>query len=442
MLRGIARWQALVQIALRDCLGDLPPPANTPIILASCNGSADQFDASSWSEAFDSAALLEGTAWSGQRVPVFSGSCNSGLHALYVAKQLLIAGKADEVVVVAADILSRSNQNNFEVLRVLTNSTMSPWQPTSGGFILGEAAVALKLVRAKVDDKDLTWLTGPVLGNDLNRNDGLPRVFGEMMPANPKLVLGQGTGPIESDEAELSAFRGCFEKNVPLATPLVHFGHTLGASGLLSVALGALIQRTRTWPSTLAALDMPTEYAPDGRPLLCDTANKSSHIINEKRIANILISCRALNGSCAAATVGSTDTTSSQPEKIWHSSTPAGPLMHATLRRLVAEALQHRHAEPPDVLLIQLEAPLSPPPEATIGGRLLPSSVLEITPGFVSQLIVRCWGYAGPALCLVGKPDTGCATADFQEACKVLELVVAEINLLGIGDDREIEWNC
>jgi hypothetical protein len=363
------------------------------------------------------------------------------LQALYAANQVLLAGKADEVVVLAADILSRSNQNNFEVLRVLSNSTMTPWQPTSGGFILGEAAVALKLVRAKADDENMTWLTGPVLGNELNKHDGLPRIFRGMMPANPNLVLGQGTGPVESDEAELSAFRGCFEKSVPLATPLVHFGHTLGASGLLSVALGALIQRTGAWHSTLAALAMPTEYAPDGRPLLCDAATKSSHTMNENGVANILISSRALNGSCAAATVGTTETTSSQPEKVWHSSTPAGPLMHVALRRLAAEALQHRPAEPPDVLLVQLEAPLSPPPEATIGGRLLPSSVLEITPGFVPQLIARCWGYAGPALCLVGKTETVGTTADFQEACKVLGLVVAHIKLLGIGDNREIEWN-
>lgn len=437
-LRGIARWQALAQIALKDCLGDLSPPARTPIIISSCNGSADQFDAESWSEAFDSAALLEGTAWSGRRVPVFSGSCNSGLHALYAAKQLLIAGKADEVVVLAADILSRSNQNNFEVLRVLTNFPMMPWQPTSGGFVLGEAAVALKLVRTKVEDEDRTWLTGPVLGNELNRHDGLPHIFGEMMPGNANLVLGQGTGPIESDEAELSAFRGCIDKNVPLATPLVHFGHTLGASGLLAVGLAALIQH---FPSAASALAMPAEYASDGRPLLCDLANNSSKNIKEKGIDNILVSCRALNGSCAAAIVGATDKTSSQPEKVWHSPTPAGPLMHGTLRRVVAEALRHRPDEPPDLLLVHPEAPLAPPPEARIGERLLPSSVLEITPGFVSQLIARCWGFAGPALCLVGKTETRSTTTDFQEACNAMGLVVTRVDVRGIGDEREIVWS-
>src|SRR5437762_1596970 len=81
-----------------------------------------------------------------QRLPVFSSSCNSGLHALYAARQVLLSGRANEAVVLAVDILSRSNQENFEGLRVLSDSPM-PWQPTNAGFVLGEAAVALRLVR-------------------------------------------------------------------------------------------------------------------------------------------------------------------------------------------------------------------------------------------------------------------------------------------------------
>lgn len=438
-LGGIARWLALVQSALKDCLGDLTPSARTPMILATCNGSADGFDTESWSEAFNSAALLEGTAWSSQRSPVFSSSCNSGLHALYAAKQLLMAGLADEVVVVAADILSRSNQNNFEVLRVLTNSPMVPWQPTSRGFVLGEAAVAIRLARANGIDGHLR-LAGPVLGNELTQNDGLPRVLKQFSGSAPELVLGQGTGPFESDEAELSAFRNCIDRDVPLATPLAHFGHTLGASGLLSVALAALIPRNA---HALSALSMPGEYATDGRPLLNHVANNSAHnsLFNEKGIDNILVSCRALNGSCAAVTVGTTEKNDARSEKIWHSPALPGPLMHPTLRRLAADAFEHRPPEPPDVLVVQLEAPFAPPPGAMIGGRLLPSSVLEITPGFVSQLIARCWGFSGPVLCLVGKTDTGQTPTDFQEACKINGLVVGRIDVQGRGDEREIAWS-
>lgn len=454
-LSGVGRLRALVQLALKDCFRDRAPSPHTPIFIGSCNGSTNDFSAESWTEAFDSAALLDGTAWAGQRLPVFSGSCNSGLHALYAARQVLMSGQANEVLVVAADILSRSNHDNFEVLRVLTDSPMLPWQPTSTGFILGEAAVALKLVREE-EGIARTRLTGPVLANELMRDDGLPRILRRLSMANTQLILGQGTGPFTNDESELKAFQHFVASDVPLATPLVHFGHTLGASGLLAIALAALIQRT---PQALSALAMPNAYASDGRPLQFQNTgrnngrstgeNKTS--INAKRIDNVVVSCRALNGSCAAAIVGSADNAcveqnpqrnqDQKMEKTWHAPVPAGPLMNVLLRRVADEAPRHRPVDPPDVLLVRLESPLAPAREARIGDRILPSAVLEMTPGFISQLIARRWGFTGPALCLVGDSSPGDASWDFCAALDELGLVVAKVDFCGTGDKREIVWD-
>jgi hypothetical protein len=436
-LNGIERWRALVQLALKDCFGDSLPAPNTPIFVASCNGSANEFDQESWSKAFDSAALLEGTSWAGQHVPVFSSSCNSGLQALYAAKQILLANQADEVVIIAADILSRSNQENFEVLRVLTDSPF-PWQQTSTGFILGEAAVMLKLVRAN-DDEANARITGPVLGNELTRNDGLFRVLQQLSAATPQLLLGQGTGSFANDESELSAFQKFFAADVPLATPLMHFGHTLGASGLLSIALAALSQRI-PGAEALSALMMPAPFASDGRPLY-----SPNNVRNNGKSTGVLVSCRALNGSCAAAIVDSAQRhyreQKLQPEKQWQQPTPSGPLMDRTLRQLAIEALLHRPLEPPDVLVVQLDEPLAPPLEARFGSRLLPSAVLELTPGFVSQLIARIWGHAGPTLCMVGASKAQGQGWNLTTAFKDLGLVIAQIHLRGTGDEREIAWN-
>jgi hypothetical protein len=113
-----------------------------------------------------------------------------------------------------------------------------------------------------------------------------------------------------------------------------------------------------------------------------------------------------------------------------------GPLMNPTLKGLASEALGHRPTTPPDVLILRLEKPLAPPASAIIGGRLLPSGVLEITPGFASQLIARCWGYTGPALCLVGNVD-----ADPYGLRNSFRENVYQVNLRGSGDNRAIEWN-
>ncbi len=357
-LTGAARWRALVKKAFAD-LG--PLPREMPLFVGSCNGDASR----NWEQAFDTSVLLEDTPWANEGLPVFSSSCASGLHALYVAKQLLAAGAIDDAIVLAADILSQSNHENFEGLRVLAERPIEPWRPASQGFILGEAAVILRLSRAEEAN-----FSGPELGSDLEDHDGLSSVIEALRAEDASVVLGQGTGP---------------------------YGHTLGASGLLSLALG-----TRSGKSVVA--------------------------------------CRAMNGACAAAMVGRGFLAKAQRRKeSWRKSAKPGVMMNEVLKRLASEAFEQRPAGPPDVLILRMEKPLSPPPSAIIGGRLLPSAVLEITPGFASQLIARCWGFSGPSLCLVGDVDRD--TYGFKNTLKEAGLNLFQVNLRGSGDQRVIEWN-
>jgi len=413
-LSGVARWQALVHRAFAD----LDCSGKPPLLVASCNGSAGEH----WEEAFNTRDLLAGTVWENDCLPVFSSSCASGIHALYAARELLTSGAVKEVVVLAADILAESNHENFESLRVLAEKPALPWQSTSTGFILGEAAVVLRLVRANSDD-GLPTLHGPELANDLVDHDGLSDVIEALSPVSPGLILGQGTGPYANDAAELAAFATFVDKKVPIATPLSHFGHTLGASSLLSIALGA----------GLPSLPNSTGTTMDGRPI-CRGGPPWPPVVE------VLATCRALNGACAATSVGRISHATTQRRKgSWKKSVIPGPLMNPVLKEVAAEALEQRPAEPPDVLILRLERPLGPASSAIIGRRLLPSAVLEITPGFASQLIARCWGYTGPALCLVGNVDVdpnGLRNVLCESGADVFQ-----VNLRGSGDNRAIEWN-
>jgi hypothetical protein len=407
-LSGVERWRVLIEKALAD----VGASGNTPLLVASCNGSAGE----RWEEAFETSALLADTPWANAELPVFSSSCASGIHALYAARELLTSGAVDEVLVLAADILARSNHENFESLRVLAERPAAPWQSTSTGFILGEAAVALRLVRAQ-DDAEQTTLHGPALASDLVEHDGLASVIEALSPVKPALILGQGTGPYANDAAELAALAMFIDKQVPVATPLAYFGHTLGASSLLSVALSAV----------KPALPEQAEITTDGRPICWP------------RVRETLATCRALNGACAATGVGRISHAKAHRRKgSWEKSVIPGPLMNSTIKRLASEAYEQQPGEPPDVLILRLEKPLAPSPSAMIGGRLLPSAVLEITPGFASQLIARCWGYRGPALCLVGNVDID--PYGLTNALRESEANVFQVNLRGSGDNRAIEW--
>jgi hypothetical protein len=83
-------------------------------------GAAD-FDVDGWRSAFDLASILKGTPWAGRRLSFFSSSCNSGMHALYAAAHMLIAGRVGEVFVLAADMLSPVSHESFEVIAVFTD---------------------------------------------------------------------------------------------------------------------------------------------------------------------------------------------------------------------------------------------------------------------------------------------------------------------------------
>lgn len=418
-LGGAARWQALAKKALSG----VDSSSKTPLLVASCNGSA----ANVWEEAFDTTALLAGTHWADDRLPVFSSSCASGIHALFAARQLLLSGAVDEVLVLATDILAQSNHENFESLRVLAEKPSAPWQSTSTGFVLGEAAVVLKLMRAR---DEATILHGPELGSDLVAHDGLTSVLEQVSPHDATLIVGQGTGPFANDTAELAAFSAFVDKRVPLTTPLTHFGHTLGASGLLAAALGALIHQSGIVPTSLANSVRETS---DGR-----TYCTGRH--GGPPLQYVLTSCRALNGACGAMMIGNgAHSPVQRRDNRWQDASMPGPLMNETLKQLAREAIKHRPTNPPDVLILRMNSPLAPPSSAVIGGRLLPSAVLEITPGFASQLIARCWGFSGPALCLVGDVDSD--PYEQINAFRESGLNVFQVNLRGTGAKRAIEWN-
>jgi hypothetical protein len=71
----------------------------------------------------------------------------------------------------------------------------------------------------------------------------------------------------------------------------------------------------------------------------------------------------------------------------------------------------------------------------------LPSAVLEITPGFLSQFIARCWGFSGPALCLVGDASVEAEVYRLLQACEDSARAVCLVRVRGDEEHREVEWH-
>jgi len=396
---GRARLVAAMDAALAACGGA------GPIVAGSCNGGAASWQAEDWRTSFELG-----------HAPVASAACASGMHALYLARQLIATG-APEVRVVAGDIVTQPSHANFEALRVLSDEP-APFQPEASGFLLGEAAVALRLVPA-ASAPEAPRLMGPVLGHDLDGDDGIARALAALAaggPLAPELVIGQGAGPAEVDRAELAAIAAHIAVEVPLATALTGFGHALGASSLLSVALAVLGR-----DAAIPALAPPHPVALDGRPLGAPRSRRTAVV------------CRALGGACGACLVGDAVPRAALPPLAWRPPSRLLPLRDPVLRSIAATAATHRPAVPPDLVIVTIEAPL--PPSGWSGRRILPTSVLEMTPGQLPQLIARAWGYPGPALCLVGGDP-----APLVRMCRLTHDRVYRVAIHGM-EERDVEWD-
>lgn len=69
-----------------------------------------------------------------------------------------------------------------------------------------------------------------------------------------------------------------------------------------------------------------------------------------------------------------------------------------------------------------------------VGQRIMPTSVLEMTPGFVPQLVARAWGFRGPALCLVGTDPEPLLAALRTTHERVYRLAIRGMH------ERHVEW--
>ena len=395
-LRGASRWNALARRALADCA----TPPDEPLIVATCNGGIDDLSDDDWSRAFDPRALLAGTPWASPR-PVVSASCVSGMQALWWARVLLDAG-APAVTVLACDTASAASLANFDSLRILAPSPPLPWQGDSPGFVHGELAAAVRVRQVAPRSGHAVHGTACAVfvGTELE--------VGGIAPGD--LVIGQGTGPAAADEAELGVVAR-FAGEAPIASLTYRFGHALGASSLLPIVAVARGMKTGIEGRTR-----------DGRVIAGEI----------ERGARATILCRALAGAC-----GIVSTHQELPRVAPRLGAPAAPAPAFTpaVRTIVENAAMRRPERAPAALVVVLERPLRPPERARRGGRLFPSAVLEITPGFVATAVARAWGYAGPVLTLVND-DAGA----WIDAAAARDGEVCVLYVRGDGDERQLEW--
>jgi 3-oxoacyl-(acyl-carrier-protein) synthase len=176
-------------------------------------------------------------------------ACSSGLHALHRAVRAIEWGECERALVLAADASHHPLlEGSFERLGVLSPADPDgrrrcrPFDPAGKGFVVSEAAVAVVLERAEAGQAGIEIAASHfgAVGGDMvaidPKGESLRAGIGAVLRgAAVAFVHAHATGTAH-DAVELRAIRAvCGE--VPVISSKQWLGHSLGAAGLLSLAL-------------------------------------------------------------------------------------------------------------------------------------------------------------------------------------------------------------
>lgn len=172
---------------------------------------------------------------------MLSSGCSSGLDALGMAWMALRAGLCQRALIVAVDLpLLPELIRSFRDTHLLsTNSVNDPLSPLTTGLHLGEAGVAVTLELAEAG---LAEITRYAANSDAYDSLMIPEdgaALAELLSSfsRPALLCPHATGTLNHAQSEMRALHSAFGDVPPLLMLKPFTGHTLGACGLLDLAL-------------------------------------------------------------------------------------------------------------------------------------------------------------------------------------------------------------
>ena len=180
---------------------------------------------------------------------VVSNACTSGVCAQITAMRLLESGLYRHAVVVGCDLQSRFIVSGFQAFKALSPEPCTPFDPNRKGLNLGEAAATIIYTTAPTE----SWrLVAGSIHNDANHISAPSRtgegaflclkdVLNGVQPSEITLVGVHGTGTLYNDDMERIALQRAGLDDVPMSVLKPHFGHTMGAAGVLETILCAEI---------------------------------------------------------------------------------------------------------------------------------------------------------------------------------------------------------
>ncbi len=194
-----------------------------------------------------------------------STACSSSAVAVGIGMDMLKAGDADFAICMGVDPLCKFTINGFNSLGILSKSVCRPFDADRDGLNLGEGAASVMLTTDEyINHKDgacpvstiCEVLCCETAADAFHQTATSPDAVGPTMAMKAALekagitadkisyVNAHGTATPNNDESESTAMINIFGENVPpFSSTKFWTGHTLGACGVLEMALSAEMLR-------------------------------------------------------------------------------------------------------------------------------------------------------------------------------------------------------
>lgn len=185
-----------------------------------------------------------------------SSACSTSLNAIGTAYSLIKSGVAEHMLAGGAESsLTSFTLRQFQTLGILAKKPSilfpsKPMHPGRSGMVAGEGAACIAMSSAlntssvaevcgfgsSTEQASATGISEA--GTGLVQAIGTALMTAGLGPNDIDLIVGHGSSTVKGDAAELAAYQDVFNGQIPTVTlNKWMFGHTLGASGALSVAI-------------------------------------------------------------------------------------------------------------------------------------------------------------------------------------------------------------
>lgn len=252
-------------------------PADAKLLLATTKGEVDILEKniiSGTGAASESALphlLRKVVALTGVKggAMIISAACTSSSAAVARAAAMIRSGQTECVLVAACDSVTEFVFSGFSSLMALDKVPARPFDKNRAGLTVGEAAAYILVMseeRAKRENRPIIGeIVGWGMSDDANHmtgpsreSEGLVRAITAALNSAAVtadqigFISAHGTGTVYNDAMEMQAFRAVFnDRPKPVYSIKGGIGHTMGAAGLVEMAIAQRARHEKFVPPTV-----------------------------------------------------------------------------------------------------------------------------------------------------------------------------------------------